>query len=461
MAELTVLIADDDKIILENIVRNIDWEAQGFKVVGTALNGAQALALFRELHPDLVVTDVLMPVLSGLDLIREIRAESPHTPVLLISSYEEFAYVRQALFMGAQGYVLKSEIFGAEFRERLARIRDGISQERTSRKAFERGLIERWFARNAGAVIGEEAWSAERESSLPRGKFRFALFGEWMPVRFSEAAEPEADMEVRRERMMNLLPEQLKSGVTFFARDVLVVGLTPERWDERALGEYAGVLSRALHREPWRLFAREAMTLEQLCGCLSARVNALRYLRCFREGAPRALEALAPDPQDKGPRFPYPDLINVHADAAEIEAKLQDYLKQIEARRDHAALSIFARRFGMQMEILGDLRATIEDYRWFSSMEEMRAYVISTYKTCLKLAGQTRGRACTQPVRAALEYLDANFADPELRVENVAREAALSLSHLQVQFKKEVGKTISEYLTDKRVMAPLPEIDTI
>ena len=50
MAELTVLIADDDKIILENIVRNIDWEAQGFKVVGTALNGAQALALFRELH---------------------------------------------------------------------------------------------------------------------------------------------------------------------------------------------------------------------------------------------------------------------------------------------------------------------------------------------------------------------------------------------------------------------------
>ena len=315
LAELTVLIADDDKIILENIVRNIDWEAQGFKVVGTALNGAQALALFRELHPDLVVTDVLMPVLSGLDLIREIRAESPHTPVLLISSYEEFAYVRQALFMGAQGYVLKSEIFGAEFRERLARIRDGISQERTSRKAFERGLIERWFARNAGAVIGEEAWSAERESSLPRGKFRFALFGEWMPVRFSEAAEPEADMEVRRERMMNLLPERLKSGVTFFARDVLVVGLTPERWDERALGEYAGVLSRALHREPWRLFAREAMTLEQLCGCLSARVNALRYLRCFREGAPRALEALAPDPQDKGPRFPYPDLINVHADA--------------------------------------------------------------------------------------------------------------------------------------------------
>ena len=202
------------------------------------------------------------------------------------------------------------------------------------------------------------------------------------------------------------------------------------------------------------------MTLEQLCGCLSARVNALRYLRCFREGAPRALEALAPDPQDKGPRFPYPDLINVHADAAEIEAKLQDYLKQIEARRDHAALSIFARRFGMQMEILGDLRATIEDYRWFSSMEEMRAYVISTYKTCLKLAGQTRGRACTQPVRAALEYLDANFADPELRVENVAREAALSLSHLQVQFKKEVGKTISEYLTDKRVMEAIRLLET-
>lgn len=114
----------------------------------------------------------------------------------------------------------------------------------------------------------------------------------------------------------------------------------------------------------------------------------------------------------------------------------------------------------MQMEILGDLRATIEDYRWFSSMEEMRAYVISTYTTCLKLAGQTRGRACTQPVRAALEYLDANFADPELRVENVAREAALSLSHLQVQFKKEVGKTISEYLTDKRVMEAIRLLET-
>ena len=168
MAELTVLIADDDRIILENIVRNIDWEALGFKVVGTALNGAQALSLFRELHPDLVVTDVLMPVLSGLDLIREIRAESPHTPVLLISSYEEFAYVRQALFMGAQGYVLKSEIFGVEFRERLARIRDGISQERTSRKAFERGLIEqrRSGDRRRGVERGAGKQPAARQVPL-------------------------------------------------------------------------------------------------------------------------------------------------------------------------------------------------------------------------------------------------------------------------------------------------------
>ena len=88
----------------------IDWHAHGFALVGEAGDGRRASELFREHQPDLVITDLKMPVLDGLGLIQKIRELSASCRIIVLSSYDDFELVRQAMKLGAADYLLKLEV---------------------------------------------------------------------------------------------------------------------------------------------------------------------------------------------------------------------------------------------------------------------------------------------------------------------------------------------------------------
>jgi two-component system response regulator YesN len=101
------LIVDDEPQIRKGLRTIISWEKYGFVVVGEAADGMDALEVAREQHPDLVITDVKMPRMGGMDLSRELRVELPETQVLVLSGYNEFAYAKEALQYGVTDYLLK------------------------------------------------------------------------------------------------------------------------------------------------------------------------------------------------------------------------------------------------------------------------------------------------------------------------------------------------------------------
>ena len=102
-----VLLADDENLILRGLRRLIDWEALDIEVVGEALDGLQAEEMILSTRPDLVITDIRMPGLTGLDLLARHKGGPDAPKFIFISSYEEFEYVRQALSGGAVEYLLK------------------------------------------------------------------------------------------------------------------------------------------------------------------------------------------------------------------------------------------------------------------------------------------------------------------------------------------------------------------
>lgn len=102
-----VMLVDDEGWVIESLKANVDWQAYGFEVVGTAYNGAEALRLMEADMPDLVMTDVRMPVMSGLDLIKKGGEMSPRVEFVVVSGYAEFAYAQKALKYGAMAYCLK------------------------------------------------------------------------------------------------------------------------------------------------------------------------------------------------------------------------------------------------------------------------------------------------------------------------------------------------------------------
>ena len=106
MTRIRVLIADDHAIIRDGI-RALLQLSDDMEVVGEAADGREAVALTRKLHPDIVLMDIAMPGLGGLEATIEIKREHPEVKVLVLSQYEDREYVRRFLKAGVSGYMLK------------------------------------------------------------------------------------------------------------------------------------------------------------------------------------------------------------------------------------------------------------------------------------------------------------------------------------------------------------------
>lgn len=125
---LKVLIADDEMLVRVGVKSTIEWEKHGFTVVGEAYNGEDALEKITALSPDILLTDIRMPKMDGLELLREIRRRGLSVETVIMSCYNEFELVRTAMRLGASDYLLKLSLTPEELLEVLERVRQKIGQ---------------------------------------------------------------------------------------------------------------------------------------------------------------------------------------------------------------------------------------------------------------------------------------------------------------------------------------------
>lgn len=104
-----LLIIDDEFIFRQGLKYMLDWESHGYTIIGEASNGQEGLQLAMELRPDVILCDVVMPVMNGVDFVKRLR-QFPICPVIMLSNFDEFDKVRQAFQYGATDYLLKSRV---------------------------------------------------------------------------------------------------------------------------------------------------------------------------------------------------------------------------------------------------------------------------------------------------------------------------------------------------------------
>lgn len=104
---IRVLIADDEKRIRDGLSATIPWGDLGMEVVGTAAHGEAALALARETRPQIILTDVRMPRMDGLEFLKQAKAFLPRVKVVILSGYDDFTYAQQAVKLGVSDYLVK------------------------------------------------------------------------------------------------------------------------------------------------------------------------------------------------------------------------------------------------------------------------------------------------------------------------------------------------------------------
>lgn len=103
----TILIADDEPLIVTGLSQKVDWAQLGCRVVGTASNGLAAMKLLDELDPDILLTDIVMPGATGLELAAYVKEKRRRTRIILLSTYDHFDYAREGIRMGVCDYILK------------------------------------------------------------------------------------------------------------------------------------------------------------------------------------------------------------------------------------------------------------------------------------------------------------------------------------------------------------------
>ena len=104
---LKVLVVEDEEMIRKGIVLAVDWAALDCVVVGEASNGAQALEAVERYDPSLIITDLKMPVMDGLEMLRQLREQGNNAFVIILTAYDSFAYAQTALRLGAVDFLLK------------------------------------------------------------------------------------------------------------------------------------------------------------------------------------------------------------------------------------------------------------------------------------------------------------------------------------------------------------------
>lgn len=140
-----VLLVDDEITVLDSLINSLDWAEFGFKHVLTAQSAQEAIRLMKDHPVDLLLLDILMPGMNGLEMLKTIRSRHPNIHCILISAHSKFEYAQEAIRLNVENYLLKPVDLN-ELRETVYRAVENISQDSESfHNLFERNVLERWL----------------------------------------------------------------------------------------------------------------------------------------------------------------------------------------------------------------------------------------------------------------------------------------------------------------------------
>ena len=188
---IKIFLVEDEMIIRRGIKNSIEWEKEGYQFAGEASDGELAFPMILREKPDIVLTDIKMPFMDGLELSRLIRKELPETKILILSGYDEFEYAKEAIRIGITDYLLKP-VSSTRLLEALDDVRRKIEQEKEEKALliqYQKEMQENMehekekflnVLLNGTMSVGDAIRQASQyRLNLTAGMYNFLLFKIW------------------------------------------------------------------------------------------------------------------------------------------------------------------------------------------------------------------------------------------------------------------------------------------
>ncbi|WP_019909423.1 response regulator transcription factor [Paenibacillus sp. HW567] len=452
-----VVLADDETISLEGLRTLTDWEELGFEICGACENGEEALSAAAECSPDLVITDIRMPGMDGLELIKRIRQMHMEQPVFIVlSGYDEFEYARTALRYGVRHYLLKP-VVEAEWEKALASITDEL--EARVKQKLQQAMLANRLLPVAIARMLEGQW-AEPEEELAEQMDRLdETVSGWTYIHVDG---PKSNItEICRELAGSV-------GALFIDLSGDQAGLVVEssaRAAELAEGIYADLSKNSL--KGYVSIGPSVHSLRELP--VSYRVAAgaaARHLFYSEGGGPIDT---ATDARSKlSYTLPAAGLTEELMNAVERlqDQKASDKLKEMFRmfRQDRTApevvqmtsIDIVLKSIELVQEFGGTAEQWSDSFDFFRTEPKSLAALEDTLQvvlnSCMEYIRQHKGRSSEHPLIRVEYFLKDNYSKP-LTIKEIAEQFYINPVYLGQAFIKKHGISILEYIHDLRIEA--------
>lgn len=489
---MKVIISDDEPRVCQLVENLIDWSSLGMTVEAIVYNGTDAMDAIREHQPEIVITDIRMPGMDGLELIRDAKEIKPDIAFIIISGFRHFEYAQNAIKYGVEDYLLKP-IKKDELYHTLKKIRSSFleRQETLSREEsyhrliqnnvdqlraefLDRCLEKNYLAQNSFTL---DTWNQQYRYQFRPGTFQIMLIKlDGIDTRDEENLSyiQEKTLLVLRRFISDLCIES-----EFLYRNTVCIAVLNYRAGADAVREVRRAVKQGLKE---LLFQKDIFQNLSISIGLGVPVDTVGKLYLSRKTAMRAIEQrlikgnnqVLEGECGEERSFAYTDIFADFnkqfskalewMDEREAREALRSLKQQMKSGQDitgHEILQMAKEALNLyclsmrqyKMSIDGEesfFERTIETLDNMGSLEEIYDYLIRTIGESFHTAIELKKQDNVRPVRDGKQYIQQHYSEP-ISLEIVSRELGFNPTYFSSLFKKETGLTFLEYVTEVRM----------
>lgn len=493
MNEIKVFLVEDEMVIRRGIKNSIDWEKEGYIFCGEASDGELAYPMIIKEKPDILITDIRMPFMDGLELCKLVKEELPNIKILILSGYDEFDYAKEAIRLGVTEYLLKP-ISSGKLLEALNGVSESIRREKEDkdlvRKYMEemrentehekQKFFEQMIAGNLSMVDALET-GKKYEMNLSAGMYNLLLFRFTLGEENRKSGELLGEAEYAIEKLTERLEYvfEFQRGVEGWA--FLLMADNEEQMSERVkelskdleeimknystIAYFGGIgqpvarlreLEESFREAERALAARFTMELNRIISVedirMAQNVDTLDDIEITSFGEIEKTRTMLEKFLNNGAEDEIDEFVDVYINELPEENLKSVLMRQYIIMDAYIVMMSFCEKIeGIEGEMQAQSEELKNSMKTIQTLEEIKNYIRMLLKKIIGVRDTISGRRYSDIIEIAKDQIRKTYMSDEISLNTIAAEVGMSPSYFSSIFSKEMGKTFVEYLTEIRM----------
>lgn len=493
MNEIKVFLVEDEMVIRRGIKNSIDWEKEGYIFCGEASDGELAYPMIIKEKPDILITDIRMPFMDGLELCKLVKKELPNIKILILSGYDEFDYAKEAIRLGVTEYLLKP-ISSGKLLEALNGVSESIRREKEDKDLVHKYMeemrgntehekqkfFEQMIAGNLSMADALET-GKKYEMNLSAGMYNLLLFRFTLGEENRKSGELLGEAEYAIEKLTERLEYvfEFQRGVEGWA--FLLMADNEEQMSERVkelskdleeimknystIAYFGGIgqpvarlreLEESFREAERALAARFTMELNRIISVedirMAQNVDTLDDIEITSFGEIEKTRTMLEKFLNNGAEDEIDEFVDVYINELPEENLKSVLMRQYIIMDAYIVMMSFCEKIeGIEGEMQAQSEELKNSMKTIQTLEEIKNYIRMLLKKIIGVRDTISGRRYSDIIEIAKDQIRKTYMSDEISLNTIAAEVGMSPSYFSSIFSKEMGKTFVEYLTEIRM----------